>query len=339
MPDAKAPVEIASHHEGKTYAYNEDHDENRPSQMWFQESDEGLILFIVFYTQACRYSRCLGCNLPSTASRSHVNYRALINQVDYVFSDPEVIERRMDIRKVIVSNNGSVLDQDTFSSTALIYLVAKLNLNMSHLYVLSLETRVEYIDVPELEFLARALAEGDVQTQMELAVGMEAFDDRIRNEVFYKGLELEAFEDTVAMIAPYGFKLKCYFMLKPVPGMSDDEGIQDIQRAIEYLCGVSRKHGVTISMHLNPTFVAYGTQLEKSFQKGEYTPPRLIDVARAAVYAENRNVPVFLGLFDEGLAVKGGSFLRAGEEKLVKTLERFNRTQDFEILKNLLCPQ
>ena len=338
MTDVTQSVESVSHHDGKTYAYNETHDANRPAQMWFQESDEGLILFIVFYTQACRYSRCLGCNLPSTSSRSHVNYRALINQVDHVFSDPEVMKRRMDIRKVIVSNNGSVLDQDTFSSTALIYLVAKLNLNVPHLYVLSIETRVEYIDVPELEFLARALAEGDVQTQMELGVGIEAFDDRIRNEVFRKGLKLEAFEDTVAMIAPYGFKLKCYFMQKPVPGMSDEEGVRDIQRAIEYLCGLSGKHGVTINMHLNPTFVAYGTPLEKSFLQGEYTPPRLIDVARAAAYAENRNISIFIGLFDEGLAVDGGSFLRAGEGKLVETLEQFNRTQNFEILTRIIRP-
>ena len=336
MTDSIKPADAASHHEGKTYSYNEDHDENRPAQMWFQESDEGLILFIVFYTQACRYSRCLGCNLPSKASRCHVNYRALINQVDHVFSDTEVLKRRVDIRKVIVSNNGSVLDQDTFSSTALIYLVARLNLNMPLLRVLSIETRVEYIDPPELEFLARALAESDGQTQMELAIGMEAFDDHIRNDIFRKGLKLEVFEEMVDMIAPYGFKLKCYFMQKPVPGMSDEEGIKDIYRAIDYLGDVGKKHGVRINMHLNPTFVAYGTPLEEYFHKGEYTPPRLIDVARAAVNAENRDISIFLGLFDEGLAVEGGSFLRPGEAELVQTLERFNRTQDFKILRSVL---
>ncbi len=336
MPDSTQSHELVSHHEGKTYAYNEDHDENQPAQMWFQESNEGLILFIVFFTQACRYSRCLGCNLPSKASRHHVSYRALINQVDHVFSDPEVLKRRTDIRKVIVSNNGSVLDQDTFSSTALIYLVARLNLNMPLLKVLSIETRVEYIDVPELEFLARALAESDGQTQMELAIGMEAFDDHIRNDVFHKGLKLEVFEEMVAMIAPYGFKLKCYFMQKPVPGMSDEEGVEDIRRAIEYLGGMSRKHGVTINMHLNPTFVAYGTPLEKYFLKDEFTPPKLIDVALAAAYAEELNISIFLGLFDEGLAVEGGSFLRPGEEELVATLEQFNRTQDFGILRSVL---
>ena len=82
-----------------------------------------------------------------------------------------------------------------------------------------------------------------------------------------------------------------------------------------------------------PTFVAFGTPLEQSFRNGEYTAPRLIDVARAALHAETRNISVFIGLYDEGLAVEGGSFLREGETELVRALELFNKTQDFNILR------
>ncbi|MFH0823824.1 MAG: hypothetical protein V2B18_13830, partial [Pseudomonadota bacterium] len=45
---------------GKSYTFNDDHDETLPAQMWFQDSVEGEVLFIVFYSQACRWSRCLG---------------------------------------------------------------------------------------------------------------------------------------------------------------------------------------------------------------------------------------------------------------------------------------
>ena len=54
---------------GKTYAFDEGHNENIPADMWFQESEEGLILFLVFYSQACRWSKCLSCNLPSKMSQ------------------------------------------------------------------------------------------------------------------------------------------------------------------------------------------------------------------------------------------------------------------------------
>jgi radical SAM enzyme (TIGR01210 family) len=320
----------------KDYAFDDAHDPQRPADLWFQRSDEGEILFVVFYSQACRWSQCLGCNLPSRMSKRHIDFQALMAQVDHVFNHPDVVRRFSTLRKVIVSNNGSVLDEATFSSTALMYLVAKLNTHLPHLSVLSLETRVEYVDLAELEFLARALREGATPTVLELAVGFEAMDDRIRNHVFRKGLELDRFEGLCRMLAAHQFHLKCYFMQKPVPGMSDAAAIADVQHALRYLCGLSRTHGLKINFHLNPTYVASGTVLEDSFRAGEYAPPRLRDVARAVLAAEGTDLSVFIGLSDEGLACAGGSFVRAGEEALVAGLEAFNRTQDYGALRQIV---
>jgi radical SAM enzyme (TIGR01210 family) len=319
----------------KEYNFNEAHDPNRPADLWFQESDEGQILFVVFYTQACRWSRCLGCNLPAKMSQKHVSYRALMAQIDWLFSQPEVVKRCAALKKVIVSNNGSVLDEKTFSSTALMYLIAKLNLHLPNLSVLTLETRVEYVDQAELEFIARALQEGDTATNLELAIGFEAFDEHIRNGVFNKGLSLERFEGLCRLMAPYGYQLKCYLMQKPVPGMSDEQAIQDVHRAIDYLSGKATEHGLRINLHLNPTYVAFGTALERSFRRGEYSPPRLRDVARAALHGEDKDVSIFLGLSDENLAVEGGSFIRAGEEAVIAKLEQFNRMQAYNLLREV----
>ena len=323
----------------KAYEFDDAHDETLPVQMWFQESDEGLILFIIFYSQACRWSRCLSCNLPSMASSKHVSYRALIAQADNVFRDPRVAGRRESIRKVIVSNNGSVLDEVTFSSTALMYLLAQLNLNLPNLAVVSIETRPEYVDRAELEFIARTLAEGDTPTRLEIAIGFEAFDDHIRNDIFDKGMTLKTFERLVRLTAPYGYHLKCYFMQKPIPGMTDAEAIDDIRNAIDYLSGIAEKHNLSINMHLNPTFVAGGTILEEAFRKGEYSPPLLRDVAEAARHARGKSLSVFIGLSDEGMAVEGGSFRREGDEVIAEKLERFNRTQDYDILDAIYSSQ
>lgn len=319
----------------KSYSFNETHDPGHPAEYWFQESNEGLILFVVFYTQACRWSRCLGCNLPARMSQHRVGFRSLMAQVDFVFSQPDVKARFSLLRKVIVSNNGSVLDEVTFSSTALIYLIAKLNLHLPSLAVLSLETRVEYVDAAELEFIARALREGETPTQLELAIGFEAFDEHIRNEVFKKGLSLVQFESLCGLVARHGFHLKCYFMQKPVPGLSDDAAVADVHQAIDYLCGQARRHGCRINLHLNPTYAAFGTALERSFQEGGYSPPRLRDVARAALHADGKPLSVFLGLSDEGLACEGGSFIRPGEEQLLEKLEEFNRTQSYLLLREV----
>lgn len=267
---------------GKTYAFNQNHDPSQIAQMWFQTSPEGLVLFVVFYTQACRWSRCLGCNLPSKVSQEHVDYRSLMQQVDNLFADPEVQRRRNAVRKVILSNNGSVLDEDTLSSTALMYLIARLNQYLPNLSMLCMESRPEYVEIAELEFISRALAEGDTPTSLEIAIGFEAFDDHIRNDVFDKGLTLKVFESLAEKLARYHFSLKCYFMQKPVPGISDPDAVADIHNAIDYLSRVSKEFGATINMHLNPTYAATGTALETAFKAGDYLPPRLEDVARAA---------------------------------------------------------
>jgi radical SAM enzyme (TIGR01210 family) len=247
--------------------------------------------------------------------------------------------RAVDIRKLHVSNNGSVLDEETFSSTALMYLLARVNLHLPNLAVLNLETRPEYVELAELEFISRALKEGNTPTQLELAIGFEAFDDRVRNEIYLKGLDLADFEQFVSRVAPYGFRVKCYFMQKPVPEMNDEEAVRDIQRGIRYLGGIARRFGAEINFQLNPTYVAHGTLLEENFRRGAYSPPLLADVARAAHAAREEPLSVFIGLYDEGLAVDGGSFIRPGDRHLLDILEQFNRTQNYDLLLQVFGPE
>jgi len=200
--------------------------------------------------------------------------------------------------------------------------------------VLTIETRPEYVDMEELEVLSRALEEGKTPTELELAIGFEAFDEKIRNDHFQKGLSLEAFEDMAKKTAKHKFKLKVYYMLKPVPGLSEEDAIEDVKQGIRYFDKIARKYNLEINVHLNPTYVAYGTVLEREFKKGNYVPPLLDGARKAVLEAEGKKVSVFVGLYDEGLAVQGGSCIRKGDEKLVKKFEEFNKTQDYSLLKD-----
>ncbi|MFC1848729.1 hypothetical protein ACFL27_00850 [candidate division CSSED10-310 bacterium] len=317
----------------KTYSFQNDRDPSIPVECWFQNPMDGLTLFIVFYTQACRWAQCLGCNLPSKESKNPIDFHDLIRQVDYVFGTILTREQQRNLRKIIISNNGSVLDEVTFSTTALIYFIAKMKFFCPNVSILSLETRPEYVDMIELSVLSRAMQEGETPTTLELAVGFEAFDETIRNEYFKKGLSLIVFEEMARMVAQHGFKLKVYYMLKPVPQLSEIQAIEDVQNGIEYLDRVSKQYNVDINLHLNPTFVASGTVLEEEYRIGRYTPPSLESVRQAVLPAEGKNLSVFIGLYDEGLAVPGGSCIREGDEDLVIKMNLFNQHQDYALLK------
>jgi len=308
-------------------------DETKPINTWFSKSPEGLVLFIVFYTAACRWNRCTGCSLPRLAADRDIGFHALMEQIDFTYNKPEISRELSNIRQIIVSNNGSVLDEATFSSTALMYFIAQTNILVPNLSTLTIETRPEYVDIAELEFISRALREGYTPTDLEIAIGLEAYDNRIRNKVFKKGLALAVVEQLAEKLARYNFRLKCYFMQKPVSGMTDKEAFEDVCNAIDYFGKLAARFGVKVNMHLNPTYVATGSSLEEAFRNGQYQPPYLRDVARAVMHARGKNLSVCVGLNDEGLAVPGGSFLRDGDEDLVKCLDAFNATQDFHLLE------
>ena len=310
-------------------------DPNKPVDLWFQESFDGTIMFVVFYTQACRWQKCIGCNFHDQASKTHVTYDHLMKQIDFIFDNTDT----KGINKVIFSNGGSMLDEKTFSTTALMYLIAKLNMNHKHITIISLETRIEYVDISELVILKRALNEGNSETELEIGIGFEAFNDHIRNDLFGKGLTLELFETFIKMISEFDYSIKCYFMLKPVPSISDEDAIADIRLAICYLNFMSHLHNVKINMHLNLTYVAKGTKLVQPFLDGEYIPPTLKDAANAIMIAkesDNSLFSIYLGLYDEGLAVEGGSFLRPGDEENLALLEQFNITQNFAYIEEVI---
>jgi len=311
------------------------HDPCKPFQYWFQHTPHGLTLFVVFYCQSCRYKLCTGCSLHSSMSEEHVNFRQIMHQIDYIFDAPKVLDNRRQIRKVIVSNNGSVLDEDTFSSTALMYLVAQVNTHFPHLEVLSLESRAEHVDVCELEFLRRALHEGSM-SHVEIAIGFEVFDDQRRNKIFQKGLSRKQFEKFVNLMADHSFWVKCYFMLKPIAGISTQEAIDDIHNAIDYLAELAKEKDVHINMHLNPTFVGKETKLYEDFIASKFIPPTLVDTARAAMHAKGKPITIYLGISDEGLAVPGGSFIREGDEEALELCRQFNETQNFGLLEEIV---
>ena len=317
---------------GKTYAFNDAHDPTLPADSWFQETAEGPAFFLILYTQACLWTICTGCNLPSLGSREPVSAEDIERQVDYVFKSLLSPERATGLGKFILSNNGSVLDERTFPTEALAYFVREMAARCPNVKVLTLESRAEYIDASELELLDKILREALPGAVVELAVGFEAFDDGVRNKVFRKGLTLKNFEDTVALCARHGFKMKAYFMLKPVVGMTEEAAVADVARGVEYLDGLAGKYGVAINMHLNATYVAKGTTLEADFRAGRYAPPLLESLRRSALAAKGKKISLYLGLYDENQAVAGGSFIRPGDEALLARLQDFNRTHDFELL-------
>ncbi|RKZ80775.1 MAG: hypothetical protein DRR19_23080 [Candidatus Parabeggiatoa sp. nov. 1] len=312
---------------------NTPHNPAVPLDYWFQHSHEGFLLFVVFYTQKCRWSQCFGCSLHLSGSESHIDSQLIMQQVDHVFESILDSEQKLKLKKIIVSNNGSVLDEATFPKQALLYFISKMKYHCPNVSLLTLETRAEYAQVSEFESIERALKAGEQTIALELAVGVEVFNNKIRNRIYKKGLSNKTFEHFAAKVARFDYQLKTYFMLKPIPDMSDEEAVADIVNAVVYLDSISERYNLKINLHLNMTYVSTGTELMEAFENNQYSLASLSLVPKAILAAENTRLTVYVGLYDEGLAIKGGHFEKVGNLQLIKMLQQFNQTQDYGLLK------
>ncbi|HAH08071.1 MAG TPA: hypothetical protein DCM05_16365 [Elusimicrobia bacterium] len=309
-------------------------DKRLPVAHYVQATPQGSELVLSLYTRGCRFAACSFCALPSLSSgQEAVSVDDVKAQIDHVFKDlsPQTLAG---VQRLSVYNAGSVLDQQTLPSEALWHLFGRLK-ELPSLKLVALDTRAEYVEEWELAGMLERLE----AVKLELAVGYETQDERIRNQVLRKGLSEESFRRLGALLASKGVRLKAYVLVKPDPAMSEAEGVEEAVKTLQKLAALGKELRLGVSVHLNPTYVAKGSLLEKEFRAKSYEPPRLWSVVDILLKTEAAGLPVQVGLHTEGLAVRKGSFHNCGkcDEAVRKALKTFSGTQDYGLLKDLSC--
>ncbi len=310
-------------------------DPRRPVYHGLRESPSGTELVIAFYTRGCLYGACSFCSLPAlSAGALNIGDEDIRAQADFALASLAGRDLAR-VRRVSVYNSGSVLDQRTLPTPALFHLIEKVAA-MPELALVSLDTRAEFVEPQELDGLKARLG----RAALELSIGYEARDARMRNRILRKGLSERAFQDLCALLASKGVRLKAYVMVKPDVALSDARAALEAVRTLDHLAATGKRLGLSISAHLNPAYVARGSRLEKEFREQGYVPPRLWTVVDSILPCENLGLPIQVGLDTEGLAVKGGTFHNCGrcDARVRKALEAFSATQDYGPLKELSCP-
>jgi len=259
----------------------------------------------------------------------------IMKQVSSVLDDELTDDEKASIREVFLSNNGSIFDRRSMPAAALLYACSMLVHNLPKLNRIVFETRAEFVDPSILSLLRETLDACGRRIEIEIAIGVEIFDERLRNKAYHKGLSNSNLEKAVTSIVEAGVHLRCYFMYRPLPEMTPETAAADIRLAADFLDKfVDSAGGSQITMHLNPTYVAVGTDLERSFSDGKYRPVQLTEVENLLATMAGHGIDIYVGLNDEGLAVPGGSFLTPGSEEVIGRLKRFNRTRDFSLLSS-----
>ncbi len=332
---------------------NPRHNPRVPIFFWFQDTPVGKELYVVLYTALCEWGRCSFCTLPSESSSAPISAEDIYLQILFTF-DSLSRSQLAEVRRIFLSNNGSILNPHTMPKHSLVRICEMAHKFCPNLEIVCLETRFETVDPTEIAAFQRwfrrwhSLYKRDGHRQAErpaklqISAGYETQDPYLRNAILWKGYDERKVQDFFSMCAETydqngePILLDEYVMLKPGAGMTDDEGIAETVETIRHLDRLGKHFNVEVSVRLNPTFAAVGSELYYQFQNHRYTPPTLRDVYQVLhrCHKESVDLQIFLGLNNEGLSYEEGSFGNhdGTDQFYLQALTAFNAHQNFSRL-------
>ena len=286
-------------------------------------------LIIVFYTRRCRY-QCSFCTLPLTSARGDVSFEDVKSQLDgaleFARSDRE------SIGQVSLGNEGSMLDEQTFPRDQLEYVLRR-SASLPGVKSIVLETRSEFVSEPLLDDLLRWCS----PARLTLKIGLESADERVRQRILRKRMDLRQFKSVVHMLGDKGIALAAYVLIKADPAHSDAAGREDAIATCEYLKELCRDAGTPLTLRVNTMYRAAGSAWALWAERSGWSPPSIFDLATVMRAVREDDVPVYAGLSEEGLATADGHFEAREdfEQSALATLEQYNRTGDVALLDSV----
>jgi radical SAM enzyme (TIGR01210 family) len=334
---------------------NPSKDPTRPILLWYQDTPVGKELFISFYTKKCEWARCSFCSLPSVSSPNSVNPDDILKQAEYAFNSLSETQLSQ-IKRLFISNNGSVLNENTFSRSVLDKVCQLGYQKLPNLEIISFETRFNHVNKSILlnylrkfnSYHEHNFSEGlrkiPLPVQLQISGGYETQDPYIRNYVLCKGYPERLIQhffqicQEVYSHTSIPILLDENVLLKPAPGISNQEAIQECFQTLNHLNSLGIRFNVPVSARINPTFVSQGSYLHKKFLENNYSPPKMEDIASvlSLCHKNKLKIPIFIGLNEESLETAGGSFNKGttSDTLFYKLFQKFNATQDYNIFAN-----
>jgi hypothetical protein len=240
------------------------------------------------------------------------------------------------IREIDIYNSGNFLNDAEVPPKARMAIL-RTCAERETLRLLLIESRPEFVCSEKLTPLSRAIQRAGGDLAFEVAIGLDAYDDSIREGLLHKGFSRADFERAVGVLAQLRIDLLVYVMLKPCE-LSNADALRDVVNAGEYVYRVAGASRVKARVALEPTFVVPGTRLALDYASGTYTPPSLWLVKEAAIRLADMG-PLTVGLWDEELnPLAVPSSCEACRTRLIEALRTFNLTQNLADLDLAPCP-
>ncbi|WP_435100751.1 hypothetical protein [Arhodomonas sp. AD133] len=265
-------------------------------------------LAILFYTKRCRY-QCAFCALPLKSPQTYIDGASIKTQFMNVME--EMKNSIGSFERLTIANEGSVFDETTFCPDTLDEICTSVSV-VPNIRKIVIETRLEFAKAERLRALARMSGK-----TLDILTGFETLDERLRDDVLRKREPLSVFTDGLDEVAAAGGELTTYVLYKPDPAMTDGEAAEEAERSVDYVRDHCAARGISLTIRLNPMYVARGTPWARRAKAlGGYVPPSLADVIALARRKREEGMKIYLGLTSEDLSAPEDTY--RGREDFTK---------------------
>lgn len=291
-------------------------------------------LMVVLRTSGCAYDKnksgCSMCDFSRHAVPGHVSSDDLLRQLEHGLAQANFGSR--DVEQLDLLTLGSFLHdaevEPAFRGAAFRKLAT-----FEGLKKIVVESRASYFKAERMRELKSLLRSDQI---LEVGLGIESSNDRIRNEVLRKSLSRPHILNAIHACAESGVQFLAYLLIGSMT-LSEKEAVNDAVSSAQWVAKVCREAAVPFRIAFEPVFVTQGTELERLFNEGRYKLINLWRVVDALKGAINCGT-LFVGLSDEGLSKnRTPQGCENCSEKLRAALERFNGSQDLSELDAMTC--
>lgn len=312
---------------------------DRPVSFWIKEdrllNGKGKEFTIVLRTKGCNWALsekggCSMCGYINDSYLQKINHNHIFNQFEFAFqSKLEQINSDQDNYILKIFNSGSFFDDNEISEQIREKIYKKIA-DFDKLKEIVVESRPEYISKEKLEAMQNFLK----NKYIEVAIGLETVNDKIRNQYINKGLLYEAFLKAVQICKELKFGIRVYLLFKP-PFLNEYAAIDDCLNSIEKLIDLKVN---TIS--INPINIQKDTLVELLWLQNRYRPPWFYSLFKCLVKAnkmcsEIRSVRIISD--PSGAGTKRGihnCLKRACNENMITALKNYVLTQDITRIRD-----
>ncbi|MEA1908338.1 MAG: archaeosine biosynthesis radical SAM protein RaSEA [Euryarchaeota archaeon] len=297
---------------------------NKPAAVWASSDrlTDGVIrsLTMILRTYGCRRCRdgqgCTMCGFIRDSAPTPPSPEDLVAQFEAAMA------RRPEGRFMVkIFTSGSFPDAAEMPPVAGLEILRRLD-NDPEVTKVLLETRPEFVTSEAMADYRQAICK-----KLEVAIGVETSNDRIRSDCINKGFLFEDFVRASRIAHQHDTTVKAYLLLKP-PFLAEGVAIRDIVKSARDVS----PYAETISINL--CNVQNGTFVEKLLRRGDYRPPWLWSAISVLRQAKTENPGMIITSDPVGAGSRHGPH-NCGkcDSEVADAINKFSISQDIGDLR------